>query len=273
MHYYASFNALLPVFAVIALGFLFKRFVHDHRDHWRAMERISYLCLIPVLIIRVLDDADLSTLKFFDISFALGTSLTLIFLMTMALYPLLTRPNFIFKVACSKASYTSIFQTSTRWHAFIAIAVASEIYDIFALQIIALAMVVMIPLINVVNVAMMYICLRKGKLKFGVLLKNIALNPMMIGIFVGIFLAFSQIELWQPIRQTIDIIADTTLGIALICIGVGLRLNISNLLTPYVICALLLKLIIFPAVTLMVAISMDIKAIELICLAIITSVP
>jgi malonate transporter len=55
----------------------------------------------------------------------------------------------------SDASYTSVFQTSSRWNAFIALAIAEKISGPEGLALVALVMAVIVIPLNLINVAML----------------------------------------------------------------------------------------------------------------------
>jgi malonate transporter len=52
-------------------------------------------------------------------------------------------------------SYTSVFQTSSRWNAFIALAIAEKISGPEGLALVALVMAVIVIPLNLINVAML----------------------------------------------------------------------------------------------------------------------
>ena len=70
-------------------------------------------------------------------------------LLCLALRPLLAR------FAVDGPAFTSIFQGATRWQTYVALAVSSNLYGDVGLALASVAMVAIIPLVNVFSVAVL----------------------------------------------------------------------------------------------------------------------
>ncbi len=266
-------SALLPVFFVIFIGHIIKRTFVRNDEHWRGLERISYILLTPTLIFNVISTADLDAFPIFDIALILLVTLAIIFCCLIALYPILTKQNFLFKTPVSPATYTSIFQTSTRWQGFISLAIAASFYGNLGITVTALAMTFMIPLINVVNISMLTICLPTKKFSILGLFWQLMSNPIIIGVISGIIILLSGITLWEPLQDTIDIIAKTALGALLVSVGGSLRLRDLRHPNKPLILTCIIKLLLLPAIALTLALFAQLDEFSLFAIIFITSVP
>ena len=88
---YAVVAALLPVFLLIVMGFLLRRWLISEDAHWLGLERLLYYVMFPALLIGTMARADLSRVPVLAVG---GTMLACVLLMAalcLALRPALTR--------------------------------------------------------------------------------------------------------------------------------------------------------------------------------------
>src|SRR5437667_9256887 len=139
--------ALLPVFLLIVLGFILKRTLIRPETQWQGLERLTYYVLLPVLLIQTLVKADLSGVPVTGVGGALLLSALAMSLLCLALRPLLAR------AAIDGPAFTSIFQGATRWQTYVALAVSGSLFGDLGLALASVAMVAIIPLVNVLSVS------------------------------------------------------------------------------------------------------------------------
>jgi hypothetical protein len=82
--------ALLPVFLLIALGFVVKRSLMRLETQWHGLERLTYYVLFPALLIQTLVKADLSSVPVAGVGGALLLSALVMSLLCLGLRPLLS---------------------------------------------------------------------------------------------------------------------------------------------------------------------------------------
>jgi hypothetical protein len=124
----------------------------------------------------------------------------------------------------SGPSFSSVFQGATRFHGFVAIAVIGPLYGDAGVTLAALALAVMVPLLNVISVVVLTVYGRSdSKPERGAVLKKIAANPLIIACGVGLLLNWSGVP--DILFDTIDIIGAGGLGLALLTVGAGMRLE------------------------------------------------
>ncbi len=138
--------ALAPVFLLIVLGFALKRSLMRLETQWHGLERLTYYVLFPALLIETLVKADLGAVPIAGVGGALLLSALLMSLLCLALRPLLSAQGGI-----DGPAFTSIFQGATRWQTYVALAVSLNLYGDRGLALASVAMVAIIPLVNVLS--------------------------------------------------------------------------------------------------------------------------
>ena len=141
--------ALLPVFLLIVLGFILKRTLIRPETQWHGLERLTYYVLLPVFLIQTLVKADLSTVPVAGVGGALLLSALAMSLLCLALRPLLAR------AAVDGPAFTSMFQGATRWQTYVALAVSGSLFGNLGLALASVAMIAIVPLVNVFSVAVL----------------------------------------------------------------------------------------------------------------------
>src|SRR5690606_31224131 len=137
----AIFESILPVFLLVVLGVFLKRWRLIDRDMWNGLEQLGFFVLFPCLLFTTLAKAEFSGIAAGSVALGSIGSVTLIAALLALAWPL-------FRAAqVPGASFTSVFQTSTRWNAFIALAIGEKLYGADSLALVALvATLIIIPL-------------------------------------------------------------------------------------------------------------------------------
>ena len=131
------------------LGFALKRSLMRLETQWHGLERLTYYVLFPALLIQTLVKADLTKVPVAGVGGALLLSALAMSLLCLALRPLLA------KFAVDGPAFTSIFQGATRWQTYVALAVSGNLYGDVGLALASVAMVAIIPLVNVLSVSVL----------------------------------------------------------------------------------------------------------------------
>src|SRR5215217_6993256 len=106
--------ALLPVFLLIALGFVLKRTLIRPETQWHGLERLTYYVLLPLFLIQTLVKADLSTVPVGGVG---------------------------------GPAFTSVFQGATRWQNYVALSVSASMFGNSGLAIASVAMIAIVPMV------------------------------------------------------------------------------------------------------------------------------
>ncbi len=257
-------GALIALFLVMVVGHLARRVLLPDPNIWSAGEKISYYLLVPALLIETLAKAKLSSVPVGSIAAALLTAN-----LTLASLLLLMRPTLEAKFAITGPSFTSIFQGSLRWNAFVALAMAGNLYGDAG---VTLASVVMAVLIPILNVQCVWVLRRYGSGQGGSLLRGLATNPFIVGIVLGLTLNFSGLSLPAPVMSALNMIGSGALGLGLLLVGAGLQLEDLRRPNVALMLGVGLRLVILPAIGGLAAVALGLTgtavAVVVICLAV-----
>lgn len=233
----AIIYSLLPIFSLIILGFLFRRWKFPSDNFWVSADRLTYFVLLPALIIQKLAAADFSSSSVSQLFLVLCGSVLIIGVLTLI-------TGSIFRI--SSASLTSVFQGSIRPNTYVVLAAASALYGPEGLALAVIPLAGVIPLVNVLCILSFAYYVPNGKRTLGGVLKSIFQNPLVIACIIGITLNLTGIGLPYFTFDLFDILASAALPLGLISVGTGLRaLDQRQTLIP-IILANLMKLVFMP---------------------------
>jgi len=260
--------SLLPIFAIIILGFVLRKSNFIPLGQWRGVELIAYWLLFPALLITTLAR---STLSFGELApFAL-TLLALVIIMSLIVW--LARIPLRKLMDVQGPAFTTIFQTATRWHGFIALAIVAKLYGDNGLAILAIAFAVMVPYLNVVNILVLTTYAGRTKPTPGMIFFNLARNPLIIGISIGIIVKLSGIVLPDPVFTTLDLLGSGALGVSLLAMGAGLSWRAMRLSGKRVVVASALRLLLTPALGAALAILFGVSGEQFVIVIVTAAVP
>ena len=236
------FESLLPVFLVIAIGFGLRKSSIVPESNWRGIELLGYWILFPALVLLSLIKMDLANLDLGSITkaylFAVIIQLVAVWLLRK---PLNRHLNI------NDRTFSSIFQTATRWNGFIALAIANKLAGDQGLAIVALIMAITVPLLNFVNIIMLTVCCSDSKPT----LKTTAINtlkvPLIWGAILGLAINLLRIPVYEPVLVSLDIVGRAGLGVGLLTVGAGLRIHAMFNARATVMIGIVAKLFVFPA--------------------------
>ncbi|MFC6444700.1 AEC family transporter [Shinella zoogloeoides] len=262
----AIFETILPVFLLVVLGALLKRWRQIDRDMWNGLEQLGFFVLFPALLFITLAKAEFSGIDAGAIALGSIGSVTLIALLLILSWPL-------FRAAqVSGASYTTVFQTSTRWNAFIALAIGEKLYGAESLALVALVATLIIIPLNFYNIAIL-VWFGGGTRSLKTFAQKILTNPMIIGSVLGVLVNLSGVHIYAPLMQTVEFVADTSLSLGLIMVGAGLKLADALKPRPLALLPVGLKLVFMPLVMTGAAYALGLRGEQLLTIAMGASVP
>src|SRR5437660_5400970 len=259
--------ALLPVFLLIVLGAALKRTLMRLETQWHGLERLTYYVLFPMLLIQTLVKADLSTVPVAGVGGALMLSALSVSLLCLALWPLFKRANI------DGPAFTSIFQGAIRWQTYVALSVSRNLFGAAGLALASVAMVAIIPMVNVFSVAVLAHFASPEKQSVRAIVMTVIKNPLIWACAIGLFINVIHLPLPKIWHEVADALGSSSLAIGLLVTGAGLHLE--GLLRPSVAAALtvFLKLILMPLVAVALALQFGLTGPNLVVVASCSSVP
>ncbi|MCP1851571.1 AEC family transporter [Bradyrhizobium brasilense] len=259
--------ALLPVFLLIVLGFVLKRTLMPLDTQWHGLERLTYYVLFPVLLVQTLVKADLTTVPVAGVGGALLLAALVMSLFCLALRGPLARAG------VDGPAFTSIFQGATRWQTYVALSVSRNLYGSTGLALASVAMVAIIPLVNVFSVAVLAKYASSEKRSTGAIVMTVVQNPLIWACVIGLVINVAHIPLPQIWYDVADALGGSSLAIGLLVTGAGLHLE--GIFRPSLAAsaALVLKLVLMPALTVALAVWFGVTGSNLAIVAACAAVP
>jgi malonate transporter len=264
----AVFVSLLPVFMLIVAGALLRRTLVRDESHWIRIEKIVYYVLFPALLIHTVARADLGSVPLIDIGGALAGAVLIMSALCLALRRLLSA-----RWRVDGPAFTSFFQGATRWQTFVALAVAGNLFGERGLALAAVAVVAMIPLLNVINVWVLAHYAAPQRPDWRYVLAAMAQNPLIWGCVIGGVLNGTSAPLPAPVAVALDLLGRLSLPLGLLAVGSGLQPG--ELLQPRAVTVLAttLKLVVMPAIAVGLGTALGLRGASLAVIACCASVP
>jgi malonate transporter len=214
-----TLNAITPVFLIIAIGYLLFRTRIVGEEVWSAIEHICFYLLLPFLIIRTLSRANLGSVPVFDFMLVLVVAIIGMSLLLIIIHTALRR-----RYPDGGPTFTSLFQGITRFHGFVALATIGPLYGDEGVTLAALALAIMVPMLNILSVTVLSLYgAGANNPEFKQVLIRVLTNPLIIACAIG--LALNWVGVADVIFDTIVIIGNGGLGLALLAVGAGLRIG------------------------------------------------
>ncbi|GHA15922.1 AEC family transporter [Oceanisphaera arctica] len=209
-------NALGPLFLLILTGVVLRRLRFPDPQFWHGAERFIYFLLFPAMLISTLATADFGQVAFSGmISLLAG----LLILLAAGLWLLRNR------LGLDLPSFSSVFQGALRFNTYVGLAGAAALYGEAGITAAAVAIAIMVPLVNVLCVLMFVGCGGSGQSGLWGAMRALAKNPLLLGCIIGIALNVSGIGLPGWSRDTLALAGQAALPLGLIAVGVALQLE------------------------------------------------
>jgi predicted permease len=206
-------GALGPIFFLIMLGYGLRYSGFPGEAFWLGAERLTYFLLFPALLIHKLALAELDGYPLLPLVTVITAALLITSAIVFGLKPLLgvTGPQF-----------SSIYQGSIRFNTYVGLAAASTLFLEPGSTLAALAIAILIPIINVLCVIVLSTHAIGSQSMRG-LLGSLVSNPLILACLMGIFLNSSGLRVPLGGESVLIILAQAALPMGLLAVGAGLR--------------------------------------------------
>jgi predicted permease len=210
---------------------------------WTGLEQLVYYVLFPALLITSLARANLASVPILGAGGALLLSVLAMSALCLALHPALART-----MGIDGPAFSSVFQGSTRWQTFVALSVAGNLWGELGLTLASVAIVAMIPLLNVFCVAVLAHYAAPQRLAWPEVLLTIARNPLIWACVIGLAINLSRLPVPRPAFEFLDALGRCSLALGLLVVGAGLHLKGLRRPSPAALLTVFLKLVVMPAI-------------------------
>lgn len=240
-------SALGPLFLLILLGALLRWQRQPDGDFWPRLERLVYFLLFPAMLVSTLATADMTAVPV--------TRLALVLLGAIGLFAILLwclRE----RLRLDGPAFTSAFQGSLRFNTYVGVAGAAALHGSAGTTVGAVAVALMVPVVNVLCVASFIAAGTLGPSSLGKSLGALIRNPLILACLAGIGLNLSGIGLPGWSAPSVELLGRAALPLGLVAVGVALRPAALIRLDRGVWITNLVKLVLMPALVLTLAMAL-----------------
>lgn len=245
--------SVLPLLFILTAGYVLAKGGIIPRAGWAAIETLSFRGLIPATLILAIAQSDLSFERFGGFGLTLVGTLGVMTVLALSLRLLPHR-------MLGNAAFTSLFQGSIRWNAFVALA-AAEQFLAGGLALMAVAIAVLIPLINITCIVVLA-AFGPSKASVSKVLTTLSRNPLVQACVIGLTLNLSGVSLPVPIAEGLDMIGRGALGVGLMAVGAGISLRRLTQLNWRVCLGAFMRPILASAVFVMLGLVMGLSGVQ-----------
>jgi malonate transporter len=230
-------TGIVPVFAMIALGWGLKKRSFLADDGWRAVERLTYFVFYPAFLIPAVWRADFAGGAAAPVAMA-----TVAVALTVALLTVLAKPL----MRINDPAFTSVFQGVIRWNGFVFLPVAGAVFGELGLGVAAVAFGVLAPALNVVCVLVLA---RWGAGQGGgwrLALSSLARNPIIWACGTGAVLNLTGVPQPALLMAGFDLMGPGAIALGLMTAGAGLSFRYAASRPVLIVTVTAIKLIVLP---------------------------
>lgn len=246
--------SVLPLLLILAAGYTLAKCGVIPRAGWAAIETLSFRGLIPATLILAIAGSDLSLERFGGFGLALVATLGVMTALALSL-------RLLPRGMLGNPAFTSMFQGSIRWNAFVALAAAEQFLS-GGLALMAVAIAVMIPLINITCIVVLA-AFGPSKASVSKVLTTLSRNPLVQACVIGLALNLSGISLPTPVTEALDMIGRGALGVGLMAVGAGISLRRLTQLNWCVCLAVFMRPVLASSIFVMVGLGIGLSGIQI----------
>ncbi len=246
--------SILPLILIIATGYVLARTGTLPRADWKGIETLSFRILIPAVLILAITGTDLSWGRFGP--FMAAVIIAFVCLLILCLLPRVLPTNLF-----PNPAFTTIFQTGLRWNAFVALAAAEQFLGDPALAVLAVAIALLIPSINVSCIVVLA-AFGPEKVSGKAIVMTVLKNPLVQACAIGLALYATGVPLTGPVEGALEMTGRGALAVGLLAVGAGISLRRLASWDWKVGVALLLRPILAPLVFLICALWFELGTLQ-----------
>lgn len=231
--------ALVPVLVLILVGYCIKRINFISDEVWAGMEKLTYFVMFPALLIYNIGRQNINGTPWQDMFSVVFIVLIVATLSLLMLYK--------FQTHMSAKTFTSVFQGGIRFNSYIAFAISAAFYGKEGLGLAAISAGFMIVLVNLLCVGVFVFFGSNAASSGKAFVKQILLNPLIIGCIIGWGLSLSGIGVSGVGADILEVLARAALPIGLMAVGAALKPQLIKGHTGAIISASTMQFLLKPA--------------------------
>lgn len=261
-----SFNAVLPIFILMLLGYVLKKTKITDKKGFDTVNRLVFKVFLPVLLFYNVYKTDIGTA--FDIKLVCFTVVGIFAVFALGYFAvmLLTKDNNKRGVML-QGFFRSNF-------ALLGIPLIGYIYGDNSGGLSALMLAIVVPLFNVLAVfTLERFCAKEKHLSLLHFIKDVAKNPLIIGCFIGLVFLITGIELPGILEKSVKDVSSVATPLAIIVLGAEFEHTTIKESKKELIITVMAKLVIVPLVMLTAAVLLGIRGEALACVLITFGAP
>lgn len=209
-------DTLVPVLAMILVGFAIQRSVFLHPDFWPSAEKLTYFLLMPATLIHSLAGKKINDLPWLKIMLTVEGAI-LASALLVVIWWLINRHM-------GGPAFTTLFQGGVRFNTFVALALAENMFGSDGLMLAALGAGFMIVLINILCVSVFSLAVnRNGSFDLKRLLVDLGRNPLILGCVVGVGLNALGLQLPKSVDGILMLGGKAAFPVGLMAVGAAYR--------------------------------------------------
>lgn len=249
----------MPVFFMMMLGVLFRRLGWMKETFSRELNGFVFKIALPVSIFMQLYRADF--LSVWDLPYV-----AFCFLVTLAQILIAFALSRLIRTKEIRGEFVqAAYRSST---ALLGLTYLQQAYNSASAS--ALMMVGCVPLYNVAAVLLLNQEQDKSRAVRSSLIKSILLNPMILGIAAGFLFSFFHIQLPGIVEKTVSNVGALASPAGLLAMGAGINFRKLGTRAKEILAASALKLVVFPAIFLPLAVRLGYRGEKLMAVLIMT---
>ncbi len=252
--------ALGPVFALIVLGYVLRRLGIPGRRwgrsiggerFWPLAENLTYYVLLPSLLFLSLARADLGAVAYGPVVASLAGATLAVAGLVLALRPWLKLPG---------PSFSSVFQGAIRPNTYVGVAPVFALWGQEGLAILAIAIVSVIPLVNLLSVVVVSRTAAGGRPPSPTELVLLVLkNPLIVACVLGAVASLIRLPLPLFVQAVLGWLGTAAMPIGLLTVGAALDPTAVRGAFATIALTGTLKLVLFPAMAALIGVSLGLS--------------
>ena len=251
-----------PLFALICTGHVMARFAFPAPGFWPAAERLNYFVLFPALLLSSLVDApvrDPAILR-------LGGAAVVVILLACAAMALVRRVR-----PAPAARFGPAVQGMVRFNTYLGLAILVALVGQPGVERAAVYLALAVPLVNVLSILALT---EGGEARAPArLARTILRNPLILACLAGLALALTGVGLPFGIGRFMELIAQGSLPLGLLCVGAALQLDAARRDMTALAAVSALRLLAMPVLAAAVGWAFGLGQVEALVLVVFSAIP